>query len=41
MPLIAFEEFPDDARLWTFAASRRLTEDEAVRLLGQVLCGSQ
>ena len=33
MPLIAFEEFPDDARLWTFAASRRLTEDEAVRLL--------
>ena len=33
MPLIAFDELPDDARLWAFAASRRLTEDEAVRLL--------
>ena len=33
MPLIAFDELPDDARLWTFAASHRLTEHEAVRLL--------
>ncbi len=33
MPPIAFEQFPDDARLWTFAASRRLTEHEAVQLL--------
>ncbi len=33
MPLIAFDELPDEARLWTFAASRRLTEHEDVRLL--------
>ena len=33
MPLIPFEELPDRARLWTFAASRRLTDQEAVRLL--------
>ncbi len=33
MPLIAFDELPNDARLWTFAASRRLTEHEDVRLL--------
>lgn len=33
MPLIPFEELPDRARLWTFAASRRLTDPEAVRFL--------
>ena len=33
MLLIPFEELPDRARLWTFAASRRLTDQEAVRLL--------
>lgn len=33
MPLIPFEKLPDRARLWTFAASRRLTDQEAVRLL--------
>ena len=33
MPLIPFEELSDRARLWTFAASRRLTDQEAVRLL--------
>jgi len=33
MPLIAFDELPGDARLWTFATSRRLTEHEDVRLL--------
>ena len=32
MPLVAFDKFPDDARLWTYAASRGLTEDEAVQL---------
>ena len=33
MPLLPFEKLPDRARLWTFAASRRLTDQEAVRLL--------
>src|SRR5258708_22290785 len=33
MPLIAFEDLPDHARLWTFAASRRLTDQEAVPFL--------
>ena len=33
MPLIPFEELPDRARLWTFAASRRLTDQEAARFL--------
>jgi hypothetical protein len=33
MQPIAFNEFPNDARLWTFAATRRLVEDEGVRLL--------
>ena len=33
MPLIPFEELPDRARLWTFAASRRLSDQETVRLL--------
>ena len=33
MPLVPFDELPDRARLWTFAASRRLTDQEAVWLL--------
>ena len=33
MPLVAFDELPDRARLWTFAAARRLTDQEADRLL--------
>ncbi len=33
MPLISFEELPDRARLWTFAASRRLSDQETARLL--------
>ncbi len=33
MPLIPFEELSERARLWTFAASRRLTDQEAARLL--------
>ena len=33
MPLIPFEELPDRARLWTFAASRSLTDQEALWLL--------
>ncbi len=33
MPLMVFDELPDNARLWTFAASRRLAEHEEIRLL--------
>ena len=33
MPLVPFEELPDHARLWTFAASRRLSDQETARLL--------
>ncbi len=33
MPLIPFDELPDRARLWTFAAARRLNDQEAGRLL--------
>src|SRR6266699_1925521 len=33
MPLARFEDLPDHARLWTFPASRRLTEEEAVPFL--------
>ena len=29
MPLIPFAQLPDNARLWTFAAARRLTAQEA------------
>jgi len=29
MPLIPFDQLPDHARLWTFAAPRQLTEQEA------------
>ena len=33
MPLIPFQDLPDHARLWTFAASRRLTDQEAFPFL--------
>lgn len=33
MPLIPFDQLPDSARLWAFAASRRLTEQEAAPFL--------
>lgn len=33
MPLIAFDEMPDDARLWVFAANRPLTREESAMLL--------
>lgn len=33
---VPFSDLPDDARLWSFAASRPLTEDETERLLGRV-----
>jgi hypothetical protein len=33
MPLIPFEQLPDHARLWTFAASRPLTHEESEGLL--------
>ena len=33
MPLIRFEQLPDAARLWVFAASRRLTDQETAPFL--------
>ena len=33
MPLISFEQLPDSARLWAFAASRPLSESESVPFL--------
>ncbi|MSR06430.1 MAG: hypothetical protein EXR93_05075 [Gemmatimonadetes bacterium] len=33
MPLIRFDQLPGDARLWAFAASRRLTPQEAAPFL--------
>lgn len=36
MPLISFEELPDHARLWIFAASRPLASDESAALLHYV-----
>lgn len=36
MPLVAFEALPPDARLWIFAADRRLSDDERDRLLNSV-----
>lgn len=32
MPAVPFEQLPDDARLWVFAAARPLAEDERQRL---------
>lgn len=36
MPQIAFDQLPDHARLWVFAASRPLSGAEQARLLDQV-----
>lgn len=36
MPIQPFAAMPDDARLWSFAAARPLTGEEAVRLLAHV-----
>ena len=36
MPQIAFDELPEDARVWIFSAERELTESEQARLLGEV-----
>lgn len=33
MPAVLFEQLPDDARVWIFAADRPLTEDEQATLL--------
>ena len=36
MPRIAFDELPEDARVWIFSAERKLTEPERLRLLADV-----
>jgi hypothetical protein len=36
MPLVSFDLLPPDARLWIFAADRRLADDERDRLLSSV-----
>lgn len=36
MPRIAFDELPEDARVWIFSAARKLTEPERTRLLSEV-----
>jgi hypothetical protein len=36
MPAVSFSELPDDARVWVFAATDRLTGDRATRLLRAV-----
>lgn len=36
MPLVPFASLPPDARVWVFAASRPLTDDEAAGLLAPV-----
>jgi hypothetical protein len=36
MPAVDFDRLPDDARVWVFAASRPLTEEESGKLLGAV-----
>lgn len=36
MSAVSFDHLPDDARVWVFAASRPLSEDEAARLLSRV-----
>ena len=33
MPLVNFDDLPDNARLWVFPGSRALTNDEATRVL--------
>lgn len=36
MPRTAFDELPEDARVWIFSAERRLAEVERTRLLAEV-----
>ena len=36
MPRIAFDELPEDARVWIFSAERKLAEPERLRLLADV-----
>ena len=36
MPRIAFDELPEDARVWIFSAARKLTGPERTRLLSEV-----
>ena len=36
MPQIAFDDLPEDARVWIFSAERELTEPERIRLLAEV-----
>ena len=36
MPQIAFDELPEDARVWIFSAERKLTDPERIRLLAEV-----
>lgn len=36
MPRIAFDELPEDARVWIFSAERKLTGSERTRLLAEV-----
>jgi len=36
MPRIAFDELPEDARVWIFSAERKLAEAERTRLLAEV-----
>lgn len=36
MPLVAFSDIPDDARVWVFASSRALSGDAESALLGSV-----
>ena len=36
MPRIAFDELPEDARVWIFSAARKLTGPERTRLLAEV-----
>jgi len=36
MPSVSFDQLPPDARLWIFAAERRLSDTEITRVLGEV-----
>lgn len=36
MPQVAFDELPEDARVWIFSAERKLTDTERARLLAEV-----
>lgn len=36
MPAVPFDRMPDDARVWVFATSRPLSDNEGAKLLGHV-----